>query len=100
MYSTRARKQSVSVTFRGFTPRDHLVLEVRNAAARLEGVDTVHAVIRADGGDHLEVVVQATQGDHHVHCKVRHRDARIALAQAFERLVAAHHLMDVASPAA
>jgi phage FluMu protein gp41 len=99
MYSTRARRhaRSVSVTFRGYTPRDQLVLEVRNEAARLEHVDDVHAVIRADGLEHVEVVVQATRGEGQVHCKVRHRDVRVALAEAFQRLALAARMLNVAA---
>jgi stress-induced morphogen len=101
MYSTRARRKtrSVSVTFRGYTPRDQLVLEVRNEASRLDDVDDVHAVIRADGTDHVEVVVQATRGEGQVHCKVRHRDVRVALAEAFERLALAHRMLSVSTAA-
>jgi hypothetical protein len=102
MYSTgvRGRARSVSVTFRGYTPRDQLVLEVRDEASRLERVDDVHAVIRADGSELIEVLVHATQGEQQVHCKVRHKDVRIALRQAFEHLARAHHMLGVATTAA
>lgn len=90
----------MSVTFRGYTPRDQLVLEVRHEASRLEYADEVHAVIRADDTEHVEVLVQAKRGDEQVHCKVRHRDVRAALAEAFARLSATEFTLDVATTAA
>ena len=89
MISSKAlrRARGVSVTFRGYLPGEQLVQDVKREAARIEGVDDVHAVIRFDvASSYFEVMLEARCGGELARCTTRHRDARVAISQAFDRL--------------